>query len=126
MYPQVISLVTGDVQTGFWTHTPATTSGLPASSLYAPIRSHVERMLRGETNPPGQHSRERWAAGVVQDLLKPSPSRLIRRGFLAWTLMVVSLLLLVWLLDWMFMRVTKLNELRRTVESEGVKKERQS
>lgn len=36
--------------------------------------------------------------------------------------MIVSLLLPVWLLDWMFTRATKLDELRRVVESEGVKR----
>lgn len=119
----MISLVTGDVRTGFWTHTPAATSGLPDSSLYALIRPHVEKMLRGETNPPGQHSRQRWATGLMHDLLKPNPSRFIRRGFLAWTLMIVSLPLPVCSLDWMFTRATKLDELRRVVESEGVKRE---
>jgi hypothetical protein len=121
--PQVVELVTGDVRTGFWAHTPAAASGLPASSLYGPIGAHVEQMMRGETNPPGQHTRDGWAAGVVHDLLKPHPSRFIRRGFLAWTMMVASLLMPVWLLDWLFTRTTKLAELRRIVQSEDAKKQ---
>lgn len=79
--------------------------------------------MRGETNPPGGHSRERWAAGVVRHLLEPHPSRFIRRGFLAWTMMVASLLLPVWLLDWLFTRTTKLADLKRVLQSEEVKKQ---
>jgi hypothetical protein len=73
--------------------------------------------MRGDTNPPGQHSRERWAAAVVRDLLQPRPSRFIRRGFLAWTMMVASLLMPVWLLDWAFTRTAKLGELKRILQS---------
>jgi len=80
-------------------------------------------MMRGETNPPGGHTRERWAAGVAQDLLKPHPSRFIRRGFLAWTMMVASLLMPVWLLDWLFTRASRLADLRRIVQSEDAKKQ---
>jgi len=58
MFEQGVNLVAGDVATGFWNHAPAVKTGLPASSLYAPIGAHVERMMRGETNPPGAHSRE--------------------------------------------------------------------
>ena len=122
MLEQVINLVTGDVATGFWAHTPARETGLSASSLYAPIGAHVERMIRGETNPPGGHSRERWAAAVVRDMLKPSPSTFIRRGFLAWTMMMASLLFPVWFFDWVFTKASKLGELKSIVQSENVKK----
>jgi hypothetical protein len=115
--------MTGDVRTGFWTHSSEAAEGLPASSLYQPIGPHVERMMRGETNPPGQHSRERWAAAVVRDLLQPRPSRFIRRGFLAWTMMVTSLLMPMWLHDWLFIRAAKLAELKRILQSEGFKKQ---
>jgi hypothetical protein len=119
---QVINLVTGDVATGFWAHTPARETGLPASSLYAPIGAHVERMIRGETNPPGGHSRERWAAAVARNMLKPRPSTFIRRGFLAWTMMMASLLFPVWFFDWVFTKASKLGELKSIVQSENVKK----
>lgn len=122
MLEQVINLVTGDVATGFWAHTPARETGLSASSLYAPIGAHVERMIRGETNPPGGHSRERWAAAVVRDMLKPRPSTFIRRGFLAWTMMMASLLFPVWFFDWVFTKASKLGELKSIVQSENVKK----
>ena len=122
MPEQVINLVTGDVATSFWAHTPAVETGLPASSLYTPIREHVERVIRGETNPPGGHSRERWAAAVARDMLKPHPSPFIRRGFLAWTMMMASLLFPVWLFDWAFAKSSKLGELKSIVQSEIVKK----
>jgi len=118
---QVISLVTGDVATGFWAHTPARETGLPAWSLYAPIRDHVERMIRGETNPPGGHSRQRWATAVARDMLNPHPSPFIRRGFLAWTMMMASLLIPVWLFDWVFTKASKLGELKSIVQYENIK-----
>lgn len=119
---KVINLVTGDVATGFWTHTPAVQTGLPESSLYAPIRTHAERMIRGETNPSGGHSRERWAAAVARDMLKLHPRPFIRRGFLAWTMMMASLLFPRWLFDWVFTQTSKLGELKGIVQSEDVKK----
>jgi hypothetical protein len=115
--------MTGDVRTGFWAHSSEAAEGLPASSLYQPIGTHVERMMRGETNPPGQHSRERWAAAVVRDLLQPRPTRFIRRGFLAWTMMVTSLLMPMWLHDWLFTRAAKLAELKRILQSKDAVKQ---
>jgi hypothetical protein len=79
-------------------------------------------MMRGETNPPGGHSRERWAAAVARDMLKPHPSPFIRRGFLAWTMMVASLLFPVWLFDWIFTQSSKLRELKSVVRAGGAKK----
>ena len=94
--------------------------------MYSPIGDHVERMMKGETNPPGSHSRERWAAGVVRDLLKPHPNRYIRRGFLAWTMMIVSLLMPVWLMDRIFSSAAKLSDLKRMLQSEDAKKQQES
>jgi len=121
-FAQVINLVTGDVSSDFWSHVSAAETGLPDSSPYVPIRAHVERMMRGETNPPGGHSRERWAAAVARDMLKPDPSRFVRRGFLAWWIMVASLLFPVCLFDWLFTKSAKLGELKGIVQSESVKK----
>lgn len=116
--------MTGDVKTGFWSNASGSVSGLPASSPYAPIGSHVEKMMRGETNPPGQHSRERWAAAVVGDILRPTPGRFVRRGFVAWTMMIVSLLLPVWLMDWAFTKAAKLDELKHKLQLKDTKKAR--
>lgn len=79
-------------------------------------------MMRGETNPPGQHSRERWARGVAHDILKPHPSRFVRRGFFAHVMLILSMLMPVWLMDLMFTRATKLNELKRSIQAEEAKK----
>jgi hypothetical protein len=77
---------------------------------------------QGETNPPGGHSRERWAAAVARDMLKPHPSLFIRRDFLAWTMMMASLLFPVRLFDWVFTKASKLGELKSIFQSEIVKK----
>lgn len=119
---KVICLVTGDVKTGFWTHTPAAKSGLPSSSPYDQIRSHVETMMRGDSNPPGQHSRERWASAVIGDLLESRPNRFIRRGFLAWTMYLATLLLPIFLIDWIFTKAAKLGELKRNLDSSKKKR----
>jgi hypothetical protein len=79
-------------------------------------------MIRGETNPPGGHSRKRWAAAVARDMLKPHPSPFVRRGFLAWRIMMASLVFPVWLFDWVFKKSSKLGELKGIVQSEDVKK----
>lgn len=82
-------------------------------------------MMSGETNPPGLHSRERWAAAVVRDLLQPRPNRFIRRGFLAWQLVVASLLMPVWLLDWLFTNTAKLAELKSILAAASDAKKQQ-
>ncbi|KAM0720607.1 hypothetical protein Q7P37_004744 [Cladosporium fusiforme] len=118
----VVSLVTGAVETSFW-RSQAAASRLPVSSLYAPIGSHVESMMRGENVPPGQRSREVWASGVAKDILTSSPPRFVRHGALAWAMVIISFLLPVWLCDYMFSQTTRLSDLKRKLDSEGMKKD---
>jgi len=114
--------MTGDVQTHFWDNVQGAYNGLPAASVYRPIKDKLEAMMKGETNPSGQHSRQRWAKEVVEDLLSASPSSHIRRGYLAKTMWVVSFLFPFWLLDFMYAQVAGLAKLSGTVEKHGYKK----
>lgn len=111
--PQVVNLVTGDVTTTFWQSAAAISSrGIPDWSLYTPIKSHVEAMMRGETNPSGGHNRELWAKRVVSDILRKNPKRYVRRGFLALLMYIASIWVSAWVFDWAFARTCKLDELR--------------
>ena len=67
--------------------------------------------MRGESNPAGGHSKERYAQAVVADILRPNPSRYVRRGFLATVIWLVEFWLPTWVLDWAFARSTELNML---------------
>jgi hypothetical protein len=60
---------------------------------------------------------------VVQDLLQKHPKRFIRRGFLAWTMMVLNLLMPTWLIDRMFTKVARLADLKTMLQSEEDKKQ---
>jgi hypothetical protein len=81
-------------------------------------------MMSGRTNPPGQHSADRWAKGVVKDMLRSSPPVYIRRGYLATTLYLVSWLFPVWLFDWLFTQSSDLWKLKSTLASRNSKKAR--
>ncbi|KAI7340714.1 hypothetical protein KC315_g560 [Hortaea werneckii] len=109
---KVVTLETGDVRTGFWTFASANSATLPPNSFYDPIRDVAGKTMRGQGNPPGQHTRERWAKSVVDDILQSRPPSHVRRGYLATTLYVVSLLMPFWVLDWLYTRACGLDKLR--------------
>ncbi|KAI7082026.1 hypothetical protein KC356_g8694 [Hortaea werneckii] len=109
---KVVTLETGDVRTGFWTFASANGATLPPVSLYHPIKDAAEKTMRGQGNPPGQHTREKWAKAVIDDILQSRPPSHVRRGYLATTLYVVSLLMPFWLLDWLYTRACGLDKLR--------------
>ncbi|KAI7251523.1 hypothetical protein KC343_g1530 [Hortaea werneckii] len=109
---KVVTLETGDVRTGFWTYASANGATLPPNSLYHPIKDAAEKTMRGQGNPPGQHTRERWARAVIDDVLQARTPSHVRRGYLATTLYVVSLLMPFWVLDWLYTRACGLDKLR--------------
>ncbi|RMY99249.1 hypothetical protein D0864_04117 [Hortaea werneckii] len=86
---KVVTLETGDVRTGFWTYASANGATLPPNSLYHPIKDAAEKTMRGQGNPPGQHTRERWARAVIDDVLQARTPSHVRRGYLATTLYVL-------------------------------------
>jgi membrane protein DedA with SNARE-associated domain len=79
-------------------------------------------MMRGETNPPGQHPRERWAAEVVKGLLRSNPSRYVRYGYLAKTLWILSWLVPAWLFDYGFAQMSGLGNLKVLLKDQNDKK----
>lgn len=113
--------MTGDVQTRFWYHVQGADAGLPDGSPYQPIKAKAEAMMRGETNPAGKHSRERWAKEVIGDLLKSSPPSHVRRGYLARTMWLVSWLGPFWVLDWLYAQVGDLGKLKSALAAQDTK-----
>ena len=124
------------MRTNFWSNAAGAHVGIPPTSLYQPIREKVEATMQGHSNPPGQHSREKWAKEVVDDLLGTTligrvshafggPPSHIRRGYLAWTMYIVSLLLPYWVLDWLYWRACELGKLRDAVASKDSRKKTQ-
>jgi hypothetical protein len=79
-------------------------------------------MMHGDTNPPGQHSRDRWAARVVNDVLKETPARHVRRGYLATTMSWVNWLVPWWLLDYGFLQPSDLAKLTGLLDGRGKEK----
>lgn len=88
------------------------------------MKDHAEAMMRGTTNPPGQHPRERWAREVVGDLLKKNPPAAVRRGFLAELMWWLSALAPIWLLDLMFWRNCRFSDFKAKLQAEESRKER--
>lgn len=74
--------------------------------------------MRGETNPPGGHSRDVWARRVVSDLLKSSPSPYVCRGFIAIILWLVSIWVPTWLIDYAFRQTADLGKLKKMVQEQ--------
>ena len=81
-------------------------------------------MMNGRTNPPGQHTAEKWAKAVVNDLLRSSPPVYIRRGHLATTMQFVSWLFPVWMFDWMFTLSSDLGKVKSMLALQETKKDR--
>lgn len=121
---KVVTLATGDVKTGFWKNAEkGENKMLPGKSLYQPIGKHVEAMMRGDTNPPGQSTPQQWASRVVDDLMRQGgPPSVVRRGFLATTMWIVSLLVPFWILGWAFTKSCKLDNLRKLSHKQAGKK----
>ena len=80
--------------------------------------------MSGRTNPPGQHTADRWAKRVVKDLLRSSPPVHVRRGDLGTTLHLASWLFPVWLFDWLFTLSSDLAKLKGTLATQDTKKSR--
>lgn len=88
--------------------------------MYAPIKDTVDAVMRGQTNPPGQHTREAWAKKVVNDLLQQNPNPFIRRGYLAIVLWLVSIFVPVRIIDFAHKQRAQLGKLKE-VEQEKMK-----
>lgn len=80
--------------------------------------------MNGKTNPPGQHTGDKWAKAVVNDLLRSSPPVYIRRGYLATTMQFVSWLLPLRVFDWLFTLSSDLGKLKSMLALQEIKKDR--
>ena len=120
---KVVALVTGDVKTEFWSNVQGAHQGIPETSAYLQIKDHVDAMMAGRTNPPGQHLREKWAKYVVDDLLKANPPLYVRKGYLATTMAWVTWLFPTWLFDLTFAQTSQSAKLKALLRSQEDKKD---
>ena len=79
--------------------------------------------MNGKTNPPGQHTSDRWAASVVSDLLRSKPPVYVRRGYLATTMQFLSWLVPRWVFDWLFTKSSDLKKMKSKAALQEDKKD---
>ena len=80
--------------------------------------------MNGKTNPPGQHTSDRWAKSVVSDLLRSKPPVYVRRGYLAATMHFASLLVPRRVFDWLFTMSSDLQKMKSRAALHEDKKDR--
>lgn len=113
--------MTGAIDTPFWANTHGAHVGLPADSLYLPIKDKVEAMMTGRSNPPGLTPAREWAKGVVGDLMKKNPPAHIRRGYLSITMWIVNWLMPWWMIDRLFTQSSGIGILKELLGKEQKK-----
>ncbi|GAB7364612.1 hypothetical protein MBLNU230_g5416t1 [Neophaeotheca triangularis] len=120
---KVVTMVIGDVQTGFWQTASDMGARVQESSLYSPIKAHAEGMMRGTVREQkGPTERSEWARRVVSDLLLPHPPSIIRRGYRASLMYWMSWLTPRSVIMWLLGRYAKLDELKSIVEAKEASK----
>jgi 1-acylglycerone phosphate reductase len=93
----VVDLKTGNVKTNFFgNQRNATPVVLPKGSIYEPAKDEVEKTLRGERYEGMGMPAEKWAKGVVHDLLKANPPSVIWRGTYAFITRILTWFPLAW------------------------------
>ncbi|KAF2238140.1 NAD(P)-binding protein [Viridothelium virens] len=114
---KVIDLKTGTVASEFWTNQSSNWQlKLPANSMYQPAKDLVEKMIN--EGPFGMRlmPQDIWAERVVGDLLKPSPSPRIWRGYEATLCWFFSALLPFTWRDGMLMRMHRFDILSKSLQ----------
>lgn len=117
---KVVTLVTGSVKTEFFNNKEGgRTVTIPSSSVYLPIRDHVETMMRGSLAGSGATDRSIATSNTIAALLRSSwlRTRYIRQGYAAFKLWLMHLLLPVWLMDRWSRQSGGLDKLKRMLKS---------
>ena len=98
----VVTLVTGAVKTEFFNNKEGgRLATLPDNSVYTPIKSHIETMLRGSLSGGKGHDRYSVTSSTVAAVMRWHifRTRFVRKGYAAMKLWLMHLLLPVWLID---------------------------
>ncbi|KAK3717848.1 hypothetical protein LTR37_005620 [Vermiconidia calcicola] len=117
---KVVTLVTGSVKTEFFNNKEGgRTVTIPSSSVYLPIRDHVETMMRGSLAGSGATDRTIATSNTIAALLRSSwlRTRYIRQGYAAFKLWLMHLLLPVWLMDRWSRQSGGLDKLKRMLQA---------
>ena len=114
---KVITMFTGDVETKFWVNIKGGFQGIPDDSPYALMKEHVEGMMQGSEKLPGAPPASSWGKVVVGDLMKKNPPIIIRRGYLATVIWLMSVLVPTWMFDKMFAHTAKVTELKAKIRT---------
>lgn len=95
---KVVELKSGLVKSNIiQNHRETTKPGLPKGSIYEPAKEIMENSILVQSGfADGGETAERWAGGVVQDLLKSKPPKVIWRGESAWMIWLASCLPAKW------------------------------
>ncbi len=114
---QVVTLVTGAVKTEFYNNIKegGKAVNLPPNSPYDPIRKHIETMMNGSLAGTKGHDRLQVTRSTLASALPYSwfSTRYVRRGFGAFRIWLMHLLLPVWLIDRWARQAGSLDKLKR-------------
>ena len=111
----VVDLKTGVVKTNLIKNLQESKQpSLPEGSIYEPAKETVEKALRQEGFENQGMPAEKWAKGVVQELLKKNGPSVIWKGESAW-LTRIATVLPFGMLDGMVKKLTGLDIVERTV-----------
>ena len=118
---KVVNLMTGAVKSGFGEKLAREKAALPPDFIYNVAKEIVESRISAGGMPNAEKMDPMvWAARVVGDLSKRSPSYWIFRGKGS-TFIWVATLLPVGLFDRMIKKITGLDEVKRIIGVEGAK-----
>ena len=115
----VVALVTGSVKTEFFKHQGAGPSPtIPESSVYGPIREHIETMLRGSLAAGKGSDRYSVTESTVKAVTRWwwLRTRYVRQGYAAVKLWLIHLLLPLWLVDRWARQAGGLDRLKRMIK----------
>jgi NAD(P)-dependent dehydrogenase (short-subunit alcohol dehydrogenase family) len=113
---KVVTLVTGAVKTEFFNNKEGgRLVTLPDNSVYTPIRSHIETMLRGSLSGGKGHDRYSVTSSTVAAVMRWYwlRTRFVRRGYAAIKLWLMHMLLPLWLVDRWARQSGGLDQLRK-------------
>jgi 1-acylglycerone phosphate reductase len=115
----VVTLVTGSVKTEFFKHQGAGPSpSIPATSVYSPIREHIETMLRGSLAAGKGSDRYAVTESTVKAVMRWwwLRTRYVRQGYAAVKLWLIHLLFPLWLVDRWAKQAGGLDKLRKMIK----------
>ena len=120
---KVIELRTGGVKTQIISNVQSKQFVIPEQSIWAAARDLVNKVLRQEWAESFGIPPEQWAKGVVSDVLKERPARVVWRGEMALMMKIMGWVLPSAWLGRVMKRAMGFQEVERLVRQEGREKQ---